>query len=82
MNDQQKKMIEKFQCHGCAADCDISCVDFEEGVAACFYCKRHCARTYVGAPIKSRRVHLGMPRGFCRVGAICDKADGQTLIRL
>jgi len=77
MNDNQKRMIEDFQCPGCVCgsntECD-SCLFFDNFG---FGCKGHVAGT-VFSP--GGKIFLGLPKGFNKVGPI--HADHPSPIRL
>ncbi len=63
MNKEIKTMVEEYQCPGCVGGSDISC--YEKGTQG-IECGQHCVGTlmsFVG------KLFLGMPKGFCRLGA-------------
>jgi hypothetical protein len=69
MTDEQKDMIEEFQCPGCTCgmntgECDT--FDFTSNVAGC-WCLGHSAGTFL---LGAGKFALGMPRGFNKVGTI------------
>jgi len=68
MNDTQKKMIEKFQCPGCACGSSTTCPIFKFSDEYGFRCESHTAGTHVGRGPNSL-VILGLPKGFNKVGA-------------
>ncbi len=69
MNNEIKKMIETYQCPGCACDGNISCyraVESGDGIG----CIKHVAGTRIVPNIG--RIFSGLPAGFCRL-AFCEE---------
>jgi len=69
MTDEQKAMIEKFQCLGCTCgyrtdECDQ--FDFTNMQTGC-WCLGHSAGTFMSG---AGKIALGLPKGFNRVGTI------------
>lgn len=69
MTDEQKAMIEEFQCPGCTCgyktnECDA--FDFTNQDTGC-WCLGHSAGTII---MGLGKIALGMPKGFNRVGTI------------
>jgi len=62
MKKEIKKMIEIYQCPGCVCGSDISCYEKSDGLE----CEKHVAGTRMS---NVGRFFLGMPKGFCRLGA-------------
>lgn len=70
MNEDQKQMIERFQCCGCVCGPDTKCSesDFENKYG--FRCRAHVPGT---TSVPGGRVYLGLPRGFNKVGEVREK---------
>ncbi len=88
MTDEQKAMIEEFQCPGCTLGMDVECgsCKFEDMGDIGFRCEKHSAGTFFAGMGK---LALGMPKGFNFVGTIRtgfetigDGDDRSTNIRL
>lgn len=63
MNKTIKKLVENYQCPGCALGSNIKCYENDiDGIG----CSKHCAGTTIFPAIG--RVFLGMPKGFNRLG--------------
>ena len=69
MTNEEKKMIEDFQCPGCVHGCDITCerFKFDKGEWG-FHCCNHTPGTVI-IPVVGT-VYLGLPKGFNRVNPI------------
>ena len=73
MTDEQKAMVEEFQCPGCTCglntgECDQ--FDFTNQETGC-WCLGHSAGTMLGVPGSGfMKFALGLPTGFNRVGTI------------
>ena len=68
IDNEQRAMVEKFQCTGCVRGSDINCDHFKlEDWDAGFWCSGHLAGIILDGP---GRVVFGLPKGFDRVGAI------------
>lgn len=62
MKESIKKAVETYQCPGCVVGSDISCY-----ASTCTVdCDKHVAGTLLSG---IGRIFLGMPKGFCRIGA-------------
>ena len=69
MTEEQKAMVEEFQCPGCTCgyktdECDA--FDFTDQPAGC-WCLGHSAGTIM---LGLGKIALGLPKGFNRVGTI------------
>lgn len=72
MTDEQKEMIEEFQCPGCTLGMNVTCgrFDFTESATGC-WCIGHSAGTMMTVPgMGIMKFALGLPIGFNRVGTI------------
>jgi len=72
MTDEQKEMIEKFQCPGCTYGGDTKCEAFEfdsndDGFG--YRCVKHSAGTYI---LGIDKIALGLPKGFNHIGIVRD----------
>jgi hypothetical protein len=66
MNENQKKMVEQFQCPGCVAGSDTECGKFKPDVAYGATCQGHVIGTSIWGG--AGHIALGLPKGFCRSG--------------
>lgn len=69
MTDEQKEMIEEFQCPGCTCgfktdECDY--FKFSDNITGC-WCLGHSAGTFL---MGAGKIALGLPKGFNKVGTI------------
>lgn len=70
MTDEQKAMIEEFQCPGCTCGLntgECGAFDFCYDMGTGFWCLGHSAGTFL---LGAGKFALGMPRGFNKVGTI------------
>lgn len=76
ISDEEKNMIEKFQCPGCSGGCDPDNCDMFKvtryenqfgGTFQLFYCESQSAGTILSG---AGKIALGLPKGFDKVGAI------------
>lgn len=75
LTDEERKMIEAFQCSGCTSGHDTYCCRCKvkrfsnqyEGIFDSFYCENHSAGTLLSG---TGKVALGLPKGFNKVGAL------------
>ena len=76
-----ENLVEKFQCVGCVAGCNINCGQYKLkevslGKASYFACSSHVPGTSCFTASGFNKLNLGLPKGFCRIG------EGKVEIRI
>lgn len=90
--ETQRKMVHEIQCPGCIQGCDpatckkLDLREYADDWGTLFRCDSHRPATFVSG---IGRIMLGLPRGFCRMGAqweaflgLSDRPPGAGFIRL
>ncbi len=64
-----EEIVKEYQCSGCVNGPYEDCFKKEPELSRGIGCEKHCAGTSATSPRGIERFFLGLPKGFCRIGA-------------